>query len=193
MKRIGQMLFISFILVFAFSLRSAGIELLSEKEAIQEMYPEADSVVPETLVISKDQLEKIKKRLGGKITHYQEGPAPKDPKEMVFYVGSKAGKKTAVGVMIEQPGKWGPVKYIMVVDPASIKLKNLAIMSYTEKRGRPIARRNFLKQFIGKSSLDPILVNKDINGISGATISSDATCFAVKLTLALYEEVYLSK
>ena len=67
------------------------------------------------------------------------------------------------------------------------------MMSFTEKRGRPIARRNFLKQFIGKGSRDPLKMRKDYRGITGATISSKATCFAVKKISALYEVLYLQK
>ena len=66
-------------------------------------------------------------------------------------------------------------------------------MSYKEKRGRPIARKSFLKQFIGKRSGDPVQVRKDIRAISGATISSDATCFAVKKAIAIVETVILKK
>jgi Na+-translocating ferredoxin:NAD+ oxidoreductase RnfG subunit len=50
-----------------------------------------------------------------------------------------------------------------------------------------------LDQFTGKGSSDPIALNKDIRAISGATISSDATCFAVKKVLALYEEAFLPR
>ena len=70
-------------------------------------------------------------------------------------------------------------------------------MEYKEKRGQPIARRNFLDQFVNKSDKDPISVRgekgipKDIRQISGATISSDCTCFAVKKVLALYKNVYM--
>jgi Na+-translocating ferredoxin:NAD+ oxidoreductase RnfG subunit len=194
MKQISQAVLVGFVFLFVMTVKSYGIELLSENEALKEMLPEADKVVAETRQVSGEQIERVKKRLGGKLYHYQEGSTPPpDPKSLIYHVGSRNGVKTSVALIVEQPGKWGPVKYLIVVDPATTKIKDLTIMSYTEKRGRPIARRNFLKQFIDKSSRDPIAVNSDINGISGATISSDATCFAVKLTLALYEEVYLGK
>lgn len=98
-----------------------------------------------------------------------------------------------VAIMDEQPGKWGPVYYIILLDLKTAKVKNLAVMAYQEKRGRPIARQSFLKQFIGKGSSDPIQVRKDIRAISGATISSDATCFAVKKAIAVVEAVILKK
>jgi hypothetical protein len=66
-------------------------------------------------------------------------------------------------------------------------------MSYQEKRGRPIARNNFLSQFFGKGSGDPVTINKDIRAISGATISSDATCFVVKKAIVLYEDAFLPR
>jgi len=65
-------------------------------------------------------------------------------------------------------------------------------MSYVEQRGRPISTRRFLSQFIGKTSKNPIQVGKDVDAVSGATISSRASAFAVKKVIALYEAAYLA-
>ena len=106
-----------------------------------------------------------------------------------FELSQKAG----VAVIEEQPGKWGPVEFIVALDPVSGKVKNLGVLAYSEKRGRPIARRNFLDQFVGKGGSDLIQVHKDIRAVSGATISSEASCFAVKKVIALYELLYLKQ
>jgi Na+-translocating ferredoxin:NAD+ oxidoreductase RnfG subunit len=63
-------------------------------------------------------------------------------------------------------------------------------MSYVEQRGRPIATRRFLDQFIGKTGKSAITAGKDIDAVSGATISSRATAFAVKKVVVLYETVF---
>ncbi|MGD9157155.1 MAG: FMN-binding protein [Desulfobacteraceae bacterium] len=68
------------------------------------------------------------------------------------------------------------------------KVIKVAVLKYMEKRGRPIARSSFMKQYDGKTSRDPIEVGKDITGISGATISSRAASFSVKKALILVEE-----
>ena len=103
-------------------------------------------------------------------------------------LGIKAGETTGVALVEVQPGKWGPVKYIVALDLTG-KVTNLAVMSYVEQRGRPISTRRFLGQFIGKTGKSPITVGKDVDAVSGATISSRATAFAVKKVIALYETV----
>jgi Na+-translocating ferredoxin:NAD+ oxidoreductase RnfG subunit len=48
-----------------------------------------------------------------------------------------------------------------------------------------------MRQYVGKTSRSTLQVGKDITGISGATISSRATTFAVTKAIVLYEELYL--
>lgn len=184
-----------------FSEDCLAIRLLTKEQALKKMFPDVDEIVTETKVLTDSEIAKIKERLGGKLVNYQKGSESEGIEETstyTFYFGIKNNQKIRVAIIEEQPGKWGPVKYIIALDMSSGKIQNLAVMSYKEKRGRPIARRNFLKQFLGKSCTDPISVKttkkgnkrirKDIRAISGATISSDATCFAVKKAIAIYEE-----
>jgi Na+-translocating ferredoxin:NAD+ oxidoreductase RnfG subunit len=173
-----------------------SMTLLTKEQALKEMFPDADEVVAENVTLSSGDLEILKKNLGGSLVHFQSGSQSEEVVEstdLTFYYGLKNGEKKSVAIIDQQPGKWGPVEYIIVLDLATAQVKNLAVMSYKEKRGRPIARNSFLKQFIGKGSADPIQVRKDIRAISGATISSDATCFAVKKAIAIVETVILKK
>ncbi len=172
-----------------------ALRLLSQEEALKQMFPDTDEVVTETIVLSDEDVAKVKARLGGQLVHYQEGTEGNinEKTSFTFYIGKKGGATIRVAIIDEQPGKWGPVEYIVAMNTATGKVQNLAVMAYFEKRGRPIARNNFLNQFVGKGAEDPIMVRKDIRAISGATISSDATCFVVKKVIALYEDVYLVK
>lgn len=185
-----------------FSVNSFAVTLLTEEQALKKMFPDVDEVVSETLTLTDSEITKIKERLGGSLIHYQKGSkseAVEEKNDITFYIGIKNNEKVRVAIIDEQPGKWGPVKFIIAIDTNPGKVNNLAVMAYKEKRGRPIARNNFLKQFIGKSSADAISVRsgkgirRDIRTISGATISSDCTCFAVKKVIAIYEEVFMKK
>ena len=195
-NRIVVMVFCAFLL----SVNSFAVTLLNEEEALKEMFPDVDEIVSETVTLTDSEITRIKKKLGGSLVHYQKGSqseAVEEKSDIKFFIGIKNNQKIRVAIIDEQPGKWGPVKFIIAVDTNPGKVNNLAVMAYVEKRGRPIARRNFLKQFIGKTSLNPISVRsgkgirRDIRAISGATISSDCTCFAVKKVLALYEEIFI--
>jgi len=172
-----------------------AMRLLTKEEALKQMFPDAQSVVNNTRLLTMDEVDKIKARLGGQLVHYQEGSKSEKMEENLeyhFYYSVVNGEKTGVAIIESQPGKWGPVEFCIALDPKTAKVKNLAVMSYEEKRGRPIARNNFLNQFIGKGSQDPLLVRKDIRAISGATISSDCTCFAVRKAIVVYEELFLN-
>ena len=51
------------------------------------------------------------------------------------------------------------------------------------------ATKRFLKQFIAKKSHDPVQVDQDIMGITGATVSSWAMASGVKKALIMTEEL----
>lgn len=169
--------------------------LLTEDAALKEMLPGVDRVEKVTKVLTDAEVGRIKARIGGMVMH-QEGSKAKDMAEnrnYNFHFGIKDNKKVSVAIFDSQPGKWGPVDFVMALDSATGKVTNMAVTAYTEKRGRPIALRSFLSQFFGKTSKDPIQVNKDINSISGATISAKCAAFQVKKVITMYEEVFLNK
>lgn len=169
--------------------------LLTEEQALKEMLPGVDRVEKVTKVLTDAEVGRIKARVGGMVMH-QEGSKAKEMSEnrnYNFYFGIKDNKKVGVAIFDSQPGKWGPVDFVMALEPATGKVTNMAVTAYVEKRGRPIALKSFLSQFFGKTSNDPIQVNKDINSISGATISAKCAAFQVKKVIVMYEEVFLNK
>jgi len=174
---------------------SFAVTLLTEDKALKKMFPEADTVITEPKILDSTEIAKLKDRIGGRLVLYQKGSKAKtlaEKNDYTFYFGVKDREKIGVAVMETQPGKWGPVQFIVALDMEG-EVRNLAVMLYVEKRGRPIARRSFLGQFIGKSSQDPIIVRKDIRAISGATISSRCAAFTVRKVIALYENLYLNE
>lgn len=176
-----------------FSTASFGFELMSTEDALKQIFGTKPNIVQETKELEGKQLEAAKERLGGTLVDYQEGSESSQVEgdtEVDFFFAEKDGKRYGVAIVDTEPGKWGPVKYIIALDAKGV-VRNVKVLSYEEKRGRPIARSSFLNQFNGKSSSDPIEVGKDISGISGATISSRSSAFAVKKAIVLYEELYL--
>jgi len=68
------------------------------------------------------------------------------------------------------PSLYNLYDYLIILDE-NLKIKKSKILVYREDYGGEIASKRWLKQFIGKSSLDSFLYSKDISAISGATIS----------------------
>jgi electron transport complex protein RnfG len=179
-------------LIALFSGAAFGFELMSTEEALKQIFGTKPTIVEEEKELEGDVLDAVKERLGGSLVDSQEGSESAQVEkqdEVTFYFAEGDGKRYGVAVVDTQPGKWGPVKYIIAMDMEGI-VRTVKVLSYEEKRGRPIARSSFLNQFKGKSSDDPIEVGKDISGISGATISSRSSAFAVRKAIVLYEELY---
>lgn len=167
--------------------------LLTKEQALKEVFGGGAEVEVETKELSGDTLKTVKERLGGKLVHYQAGSESRRvaaERDVDFYFASKGGKRFGVAIIDVEPGKWGPVTFIIAMTLDGT-VKRVRVMEYVEKRGRPIARRSYMRQYAGKSSRSTLQVGRDITGISGATISSRAATFAVKKAIVLYEELYL--
>ncbi len=167
--------------------------LLTKEEALTKIFGSNSEITVETKVLEGQKLSDIKKRLGGNLVYHQAGSESgrvAGRKKIDFHFASRNGKKIGVAIVDEEPGKWGPVKFIIAMDLRGV-VKVVKVMSYHEKRGRPIARSSYMKQYKGKTGKSTLQVGKDIIGISGATISSRSATFAVKKAIVLYEEIYL--
>ncbi|MDP2982754.1 MAG: FMN-binding protein [Candidatus Latescibacter sp.] len=196
MKKTAAIITVFFVFFLGLTGISQAVVLLTKEQALKQVFPDVDQVTTETITLTSAEAAKIKGRLGGQLVHFQAGSESGKIGETLnftFYIGVKNNKQVGVAVIDAQPGKWGPVDFIIRLTPTPAKVQNMAVMAYQEKRGRPIARNNFLDQFTGKGSSDPIALRKDIRAISGATISSECTCFAVKKVIALYEEAFLPR
>lgn len=183
------------IVIFAFANVSYAIRLLKPKKALRQILGKNVEIVKETKRLKGEVLARVKERLGGNLVHFQKGSESKKVRgktKIDFHFAVKDGKRTGVAIFDEEPGKWGPVEFIIGLTLKGT-VKKVRVMSYTEKRGRPIARVSFLKQYRGKTSKSRMIVGRDITGISGATISSRSATFAVKKAIVLYEELYLKK
>ena len=167
-----------------------AVELMSKEQALKRMFLTAESVTEETKTLTSGQLDNVKSSLGGKLWALK---TPQGVKEdtYTFYFGMKGGQKYSVAVIEEQEDKWGPMEFIVVLDPVTGKVTNAAMMKYVDGRSRNLANRAFLKVFFNKGSDDPIAIGKDINAVSGATVSSEILCFMVKKSCAVYKAAYL--
>ena len=169
--------------------------LLTEEQALKEVFFSGAELETETQSMRGPVAKKIKDRLGGSLVYHQEGSESaevRSQRKVTFHFAKKDGVRKGVAIIEVQPGKWGPVEFIVAMDIKGT-VKAVRVMSYQEIRGRPIARRAFMNQYRGKTVNSTLTVGKDIVGISGATISSRAATFTVKKALVMYEEFYLKK
>jgi len=73
----------------------------------------------------------------------------------------------------------GLFKIRVFFDPQLV-IEHATVISYPWERGRDVRRRAFTSQFEGKGPEDPIEIGKDIDAITGATISCQVMAEGVR-------------
>ena len=85
------------------------------------------------------------------------------------------------------PSKFDKFDY-MVIYNTDLTIKEVKVLVYREDQGGEIMSGSFVRQFRGKNSFSQLELGKDIQGISGATISCRSTVEGVKkLTKRIYK------
>lgn len=126
--------------------------------------------------------EKLKAKLG-RVT-----PTVWEPSYATF-TATQGGKTIGYAVVVDEIGKVNPFTLIVAATP-DFRVRDVAVMVYREPRGGEITQKRFLAQYKGKGNSDPILLDRDIVGISGATLSVIGANRAVHKALSVLELVY---
>ncbi|VAW12340.1 hypothetical protein MNBD_BACTEROID05-756 [hydrothermal vent metagenome] len=177
-------IFIVFLIVLFCSAKFVDARyLISADKALKKIFKEADSFDLKEIILSEDQIVDIeqKARVIFKDTHL---------KNIHFYIAKSSGQN--IGLVFEDTvmGKWGPIHYLVGVNLRG-SVVQIIILDYDEIRGKPIAKRRFLKQYKNKSSQDPVKLRQDIDGVSGATISSRSLTNGIRKLLFVFAEIDL--
>ena len=125
----------------------------------------------ETLWMTKEVVKQADKILGH---------APKQLRQRYW----KHGLQTAW--ILDEIGKEEPITAGFIVE--SGKIVQASILAYRESRGGEVRHANFLKQYQGVSLLPDNFLNKNIDGISGATLSVRAMGRMARLAL-YYDQI----
>ncbi len=164
--------------------------LISDEKAIKEMLPDTDRVEKTVRTLTEAEIAVIRGQLGSLTLPAEGGKKTADVLEYTFYFGMKGDKKTGVALFDSEPGKWGAINFIYGLDPETGKIRNMAVVSLSEKRGRPVALKSFLKQFFGRGKPDPFDIGKGLNAIAGATVSSKTAAFSARKAVVLYDALF---
>ena len=99
---------------------------------------------------------------------------------------------------------WGPDKQAMIIDvvigkhefityavgiSSDGKVQGIEIMDYRETFGYQVRDAAWRKQFVGKTSKDKVHLDRDIQNISGATMSCSHVTDGVRRILQTYEVI----
>lgn len=151
---------------------------LTPAQALAVALPGADRVVPRAFTASDAARTRVERRLGRKV---QEDT-------WTFHQGLKGGHTTGWALIVDEQGKYHPITFVVGLTPAGA-VGEVAVMVYRERRGEAVRRRRFLGQFRDKTGADPLMINRDIVHLTGATVSSWSIAAGVKKAVAIFEEV----
>ena len=96
------------------------------------------------------------------------------------------GPSRLLGYLVETrvSGRSGPFSIAVLLDERCV-VKWATVVSYPWSRGREVGRRSFASQFEGKGPDDAIEIGKDIDAVTGATISCKAMTRGVREAVRL--------
>jgi len=89
-------------------------------------------------------------------------------------------------IVDEVVGKHEMITYAVALSPSGA-VTGIEILEYVESYGYEVAEAQWRKQFIGKTAVDPIKLNQDIQNIGGATLSCKHLTDGVKRVAVLYD------
>jgi hypothetical protein len=155
---------------------------LKEEDAPKAVFPAATSFDRRVIRSSDELKDKIRQRMGTMKTSVWED-------SYVTFVARKGDTILGYAVIVEEIGKHRPITFIVAVGKDH-KIKDAALMVYREAYGGEVKDRRFLQQYQGKELKDSLLPYRDIQNISGATMSVEAIGRGGKKALALVDAVY---
>lgn len=97
----------------------------------------------------------------------------------IYAVYHEDQNPAAYVLFAEEMGKVDTFIYLIIFSPDG-SIKKVSVLLYKENYGGEIASKRFLKQFEGKSNGMDMEYNRDIDGISGATLSVQAISRGVR-------------
>lgn len=113
---------------------------------------------------------------------------------VTFYEGMKDGDLIGVIALTEGSGYGGPVTLMVVMNPeGEIGSVRILGLSETPGIGTKVTDEGFLAQYTGKTPGDPISIGRDIEAVSGATVSSRAVTAGVQAVASSFASVYLGQ
>ncbi len=149
---------------------------LTQEQALRVAIPDADKVIARPVTPTAEQRKQVERKLGRRL----------EESSYVFHEGTRGGKTVGYALILDEIGKYYPITFIVGITPQGA-VRDVAVMVYRERRGDAVRRGRFLNQFDGKTSDDPLMVNRDITHLTGATVSSWSIAAGVKKALVLFE------
>jgi hypothetical protein len=147
---------------------------LSEEEALAQAYPAAECWRTTEWAPDSVAMRDIEFTLGWRIAE----------ESFRIHEARDGGRSLGQALVVDQLGLYHPITTLVALGPDAA-VAHVALMVFRESRGDAVKRRRFLRQYEGKGLSDPIRLNRDIQGVTGATVSARSMNASVRKALAV--------
>jgi Na+-translocating ferredoxin:NAD+ oxidoreductase RnfG subunit len=152
---------------------------MTTEEALKKLMPQNSKHREEKIELTPTQKEQVEKLLQSRVRE----------NTYTFWIAEQEKEPMGYAVILNVIGKEQPITFMIAVSPEG-KVLGVEILAYRESQGSDVRSKRFMQQFIGKTLAEPLKLGRDVDSISGATLSSRSTVYAVKKALALVEVIY---
>ena len=157
-------------------LQAFAVQYLSVEQAQKVLFPAATEFKPRTLLLTDAQRSAIAKAADARVR----------TAEVKAWEARSAQGLLGTIVVDEVYGKHEFITYAVAVLPDG-SVKQVEILDYRESYGGQVRNDAWRAQFAGKTRAAALQVDKDIQNISGATLSCVHVTDGVRRILATYE------
>ena len=147
----------------------------TQQKALQEAFPNSDSIERKTLFLTNEQINQIQRLAKGKL----------ESKIIIFYIGRKADTITGYAFFESNIVRTKPETFMVVLSP-NAKVKFVEVLAFYEPFDY-LPTSNWFELFANKILNDNLWPKRDIHNITGATLSVQAITQGVRKMLAVYQ------
>jgi hypothetical protein len=147
---------------------------LSQKDALELAFPDAERVEVETFVLDAEQARRVE----------ELSRAPLDTKVVRIWRGVRGEAVLGYALIDVHEVRTHPEAFMVVLTPEGV-VRSVRILAFHEPL-EYLPPERWYGQFAQKSLADALRVGGDVHGIVGATLSAQATTAGVRRALALY-------
>lgn len=167
-------LFHLFLLALWLPAMAAAEVFFAKDEALKLAFPDADRVDTRTFVLNEEE-----KRAVERLSKTQV-----ESSIFTFYIGYKGSELLGYAAIETHMVRTMPETFMVVLSPAGDQRKTVILAFYEPPEY--IASQKWLDQFTGRPLSDDLWPGRDIHGIVGSTLTTNAITGGVRKVLALY-------
>jgi electron transport complex protein RnfG len=157
---------------------SSETSYYSTRAILTAFFPKSERVTYKILELDPPLRARLRQRLGYALAHDR----------YTIFVAQTRGKVDGYAVIDDELGLHQPITFATRLSSRGM-VERVEIMVYREPRGDEVRDPRFRKQFEGKTAQDPMRLDRDIDAVSGATISSASLAVGVRRAAVLVEEL----